>query len=342
VNWRRRAVVAAAAVAAACGPRAPEPPHVAERAAVAMGSELRLSAWTTDERTTVAAFNRVFAEFERLESLLSIWREGSDVQRLNAAAGERPVAVAADTREVLKAARRASDTTGGKFDITFGALADVWKFDHDQDDRVPAAEEIRARIPLVDYSAVQLDDQAGTAFVARRGMRIHLGGIGKGYAVDRGAAILRAAGVHDFLIQAGGDLYASGRRGDRAWRAAIADPRATGTTFAAMDLANETLSTSGDYERFFIRDGRRYHHILDPDLGEPARGCRSVTIVTSSALAADGLSTGVFILGPEAGMALIEHLEGVEGVIVTDRNQVLVSSGLKHRLVLQRPPTDAP
>jgi thiamine biosynthesis lipoprotein len=340
--WFRGASVIAAALAAACGAPPPEPPHLAERAAVSMGSELRLSAWTTDDRATVAAFNQVFAEFERLESLLSVWRPGSDVRRLNDAAGVRPVAVSPETREVLHAARRASESTAGKFDITFGGLADVWKFDHDQDNRVPTADEIRARLPLVDFTAVQVDDGAGTAFIARPGVRIHLGGIGKGYAVDRGAAILRAAGVRDFLIQAGGDLYASGRRGDRAWRAAIADPRATATSFAAMDLANETFSTSGDYERFFIKDGRRYHHILDPDLGEPARGCRSVTIVTSSAVAADGLSTAVFILGPEAGLALIERLEGVEGVIVSDRNEVLISSGLKNRLVLQRSPTDAP
>lgn len=325
-----------------CSAPPPEPPRLAERAAVSMGSELRISAWTTDERVTVAAFNQVFAEFERLESLLSIWREGSDVQRLNAAAGDRPIAVSADTRAVLHAARRASEWTGGKFDVTFGALADIWKFDHDQDNRVPEAAEIRVRLPLVDYTAVQVDEAAGTAFIARKGMRIHLGGIGKGYAIDRGAAILRGAGVRDFLIQAGGDLYASGRRGDRAWRAAIADPRATGTTFAAMDLATETFSTSGDYERFFLKDGRRYHHLLDPDLGEPARLCRSVTIVAASATDADGLSTGVFILGPEAGMALIERLDGVEGVIVSDRNEVLVSSGLKRRLVLQRQPTDAP
>jgi thiamine biosynthesis lipoprotein len=345
VNRGRRAharLVVIALAAAACGPPPPEPPHLAERAAVSMGSELRLSAWTTDERATIAAFTQVFAEFERLDSLFSVWRSGSDVQRLNAAAGDRPVAVSADTREVLRAARRVSDWTGGKFDITFGGLADIWKFDHDQDNRVPTAHEIRARLPLVDFTAVQVDETAATAFIARKGVRIHLGGIGKGYAVDRGAAILRAAGVHDFLIQAGGDLYASGRRGDRAWRAAIADPRATGTSFAAMDLTSETFSTSGDYERFFIKDGRRYHHILDPDLGEPARGSRSVTIVTSSALDADGLSTGIFILGPEAGMALIERLDGVEGVIVTDRNEVLVSSGLKSRLALVRMPTEAP
>ena len=174
-------------------------------------------------------------------------------------------------------------------------------------------------------------------------MRVHLGGIGKGFAVDKGAAILRAEGIDNFLIQAGGDLYAAGRRGDRAWRAGVRDPRGPAERiFAAMDLHDETFSTSGDYERFFLRDGRRYHHILDPDEGRPASGCRSVTIVAKTSVIADALSTGVFVLGPQAGMALIEKLPDVEGVIVTAGNAVLVSSGLTARLERLQPPTDAP
>ena len=145
------------------------------------------------------------------------------------------------------------------------------------------------------------------------------------------------------MIQFGGDMYVAGHRGDRPWRLGIRDPRGpVDRSFAALDLSDSTISTSGDYERFFIKNGRRYHHILDPDTGEPAGGCRSVTIVTDRAVMADGLSTGVFILGPEAGMALIERLPGIEGVIVSSKNEVLVSSGLKGRLIAIAPPTDAP
>lgn len=337
------ALIIAAAVSAGCG-RSDNPPPAAalvERARVAMGSELRLSAWTADEPSAVAAFNEVFGEFDRLESLMSVWREGSDVQRLNATAGARPVPVSPEVREVLTIARQVGDLTGGKFDITFGALADIWKFDQDQDNTVPTAAAIQARLPLVDYRAVEVDERGGTAFVARRGMRIHLGGIGKGYAVDRGAAILRRRGIRHFMIQAGGDLYVAGLHGDRPWRVAIRDPRGPADkVFAALDLSDGTFSTSGDYERFFIKDGRRYHHIIDPDAGEPAAGCRSVTIVTDKAVLADALSTGVFVLGPVAGMALIERLPQVEGVIVSASNEVLISSGLKGRLVLLAQPTD--
>jgi thiamine biosynthesis lipoprotein len=182
----------------------------------------------------------------------------------------------------------------------------------------------------------------GTAFISRPGVRVHLGGIGKGYALDVAIGLLRGEGFADFLIQAGGDMYASGTNNGTPWRLGIADPRGVHAPFAAVELRNETLSTSGDYERSFMKDGIRYHHLIDPDRGEPARGCRSVTIVADRATTADVLSTGVFIMGPEAGMSLIERLPNVEGVIVTASNEVLVSSGLKGRVEIKGPPTDAP
>lgn len=307
-----------------------------------MGSSLRITMWTTDEAAAVAAADAVSDEFNRLESLLSVWKDGSDVVRLNAAAGREPAAVSLETIEVLEAAHQASEWTGGKFDITFGALAEVWKFDHDQDNVVPDRAAIASRLARVDYRAVQVNREAKTAFIARPGVRVHLGGIGKGYAVDRAIEMLRAAGLQNFLIQAGGDMYASGLNHDTEWKLGIADPRGAHDAFAAVVLRNQTFSTSGDYERFFMKDGVRYHHLIDPDLGEPARGCRSVTIVADRAIAADVLSTGVFILGPAEGMALIERLPNVEGVIVTAKNEVLISSGLRNQVELRGQPTDAP
>jgi len=324
----------------ACRSGAGRPRHPVTEERLAMGSRLRVTVWTADEPAARAAVARVFAEFERLDALLSVWRAGSDVLRLNAAAGREAVAVHEDTRRVLDAARQVSDWTGGAFDVTFGALADAWRFDHDQDDRVPTAAEIAARLPLVDYRQVRVDAGPGTAFIARPGMRVHLGGIGKGYAVDRAVALLRAAGFGDFLVQSGGDLYVGGRNGEAPWRLGIQDPRGPAeTVFASLEVTDATFSTSGDYERFFEQDGVRYHHLIDPAVGQPARGCRSVTIVARQATVADGLSTGVFILGPERGMALVERLPDVEAVIVTADNRVLVSSGLRGRLTVERPPT---
>jgi thiamine biosynthesis lipoprotein len=330
-----------ALAAAACADPSPAPVFV-ERTFAAMGSQLRVGLWTTDAGKAAAAADRVHDEFDRLERLLSVWKDGSDVVRLNRAAGAQPAAVSRETLEVLEAAREASEWTGGKFDITFGALADIWKFDHDQDNTVPDRAAIESRLPLVDYSAVLSDRQAGTAFIVHRGMRVHLGGIGKGYAIDRAIGMLRRQGFTDFMIQAGGDLYVAGANGGQPWSLGIADPRRPDRVFARVRLTNATFSTSGDYERSFMKDGVRYHHLLDPDRGEPARGCRSVTIVADRGILADVLSTGVFIMGPEDGMALIEKLPGVEGVIVSAKNEVLVSSGLRGRVDVAAPPTDAP
>jgi thiamine biosynthesis lipoprotein len=317
--------------------------HLVERAGVAMGSELRLTAWAADEAAAQSSFDAVFKEFDRLDALMSVWRAGSDVLRINAAAGDAAVPVSADVREALRIARQISEWTGGKFDVTFGALADVWKFDHDQDNTVPDADAIRRRLPLIDYRQIEIDEGAGTVRVKRRGMRVHLGGIGKGYAVEHAMNIMRRAGLRDFLIQAGGDLYAAGLKDGKPWRLGIDDPRGPGgRSFATVDLSDGTFSTSGDYARSFMKDGIRYHHLLDPATGQPARGCRSVTIIADSPLLADGLSTSVFILGPVDGMALIERLPDVEGVIVTAKNEVLVSSGLKDKFRQVAPPTDAP
>ena len=328
--------------AAGCAGDRAAPMQRIERDYMAMGSQLRVTLWGTDEATAVAAADRVSAEFDRLEALLSVWKDGSDVVRINAAAGLHPVPVHEDTFAVIERAREAGALTGGKFDITFGALADIWKFDHDQDNLVPSRDAIARRVPLVDYTAVHADQQARTVFVTRPGVRIHLGGIGKGYALDRAIELLRRDGFENFLLQAGGDMYAAGTNNGEPWKLGIADPRGSHDAFAALALRDRTFSTSGDYERFFMKDGVRYHHLIDPDRGEPARGCRSVTIVADRAVVADVLSTGVFIMGPAEGMALIERLPEVEGVIVTATNEVLISSGLRDRVELRGRPTDAP
>lgn len=346
---RARVIVllAAGATAAACVPRGDDTPvpegALVERSHATMGASVRLTAWTADEAAAVGAFDAVFAEFDRLDALLSVWKRGSDIVRLNEAAGRAPVPVSEETRRVLRTAAQVGGWTRGKFDVTFAALADVWRFDHDQDNAVPTAGAIARRLPLIDSSALVVDERAGTALLSRPGMRAHLGGIGKGYAVDRAAAILRSRRLTDFLIESGGDMYVAGRRGDRPWRVGIRDPRGPAErSFAAIDLTAAAISTSGDYERFFMTDGQRFHHIIDPDTGQPARLNRSVTIFATESILADALATGVFLLPPDEGMALIERLDGVEGVLVTARNEVRVSSGIKERLVRLAAPTDAP
>ena len=318
--------------------------RIVEQTFTSMGSELKLKAWTADEATAVAAFEEVANEFDRLEGLMSTWREHSEIQELNRAAGKHPVRVGTELRSLFTTANQVSQWTDGKFDVTFGVMSGLWKFDYqNKDDTIPDPAEVARRRKLINYRDLIVNESAGTAFLRRDGMIASLGGIGKGYAVDRAREILLKHGFHDFIIQFGGDMYVAGHEADRAWRVGIQDPRGPkNRIFASMELSDSTFSTSGDYERFFMHEGRRYHHIIDPAIGEPARASRSVTIVSARAILADALAKGVFILGGRKGMELIERVPGVEGVIVTDRNEVLVSPGLRSRLMMLATPTDAP
>ncbi len=326
-------------------------PALVRRSYRAMGTDISVSVpvrpgaaeRAADEARALKAMQSAFVEFSRLEALMSTWRPSSDVSRINSAAGRRPVRVSPEVIELLAEAGRWSARTGGKFDVTFGALSGLWRFDHDQDDRIPDPAAVAGRVALVDHSALVVDAEAGTAFLQRAGMKVHVGGLGKGYAVDRAVAILKDHGLESFMVQAGGDLYVAGARTDRPWRIGIRDPRGPeGQYFAAAEVKDATFSTSGDYERFFIQDGVRHHHILDPDTGMPARGARSVTILAPSALIGDALSTSVFLLGVEAGLALVEATEGAGAVIVGPDNAVHVSRRLEGKVRILRPPTDGP
>jgi FAD:protein FMN transferase len=308
-----------------------------------MGTSVTLVIRGLDDARAGAAAAAAFAEFRRIDALMSDWREDSDISRVNAAAGGEAVAVDREVLALVGRALQAGRRTKGAFDITVGAFRGLWRFDEDFEEATPTDDEIAARAALVDYRRIELDATAGTLRLADEGMRITLGGIAKGYAVDRAVAILHERGVRDFILQAGGDLYVSGTRGERRWRVGIRDPRGPRhASFAVLDLEDATFSTSGDYERGFVKDGVRYHHILDPATGHPARSSRSVTVLARDALTADIWSTALFVMGPERGLAVVESRADLEAVFVGPDNQVHTSTGLKDRLRVLHPPTDAP
>lgn len=346
---RARAWVAAAVACAIAGlsptalagaGRAPD--HDIRRSRQVMGTIVTVTIWGDDDEAAARAIARVFDEFDRIEALMTSWNDTSVVARINATAGTRQWAtVDPETFAVLRRALDISKLTHGAFDVTVGAFWDLWKFGTNQDGSIPTDEQIAQRVRLIGYRGVKLRPATRQVRLARRGMRITLGGIAKGYAVDRAVALLRAAGFDNFLVQAGGDLYVAGRKGDRNWMVGIRDPRGgRGEPFAIAPIEDRTFSTSGDYERGFVKDGVRYHHILDPRTGRPARRCRSVTVMAADAITADGLSTALFVMGPERGMKLVERLDGVEAVFVGADNRVSVSSGLRDRLRILKPPTD--
>ena len=202
--------------------------------------------------------------------------------------------------------------------------------------RIPEAGELARLKAIVDPARIRLDERARTVFLPTPGMRVDVGGIGKGFAADRAAAVMQAAGATAGVVALSGDIKTFGHMPrDTRFRFGIRHPRKEGAILATLELENEAISTAGDYERYFERDGVRYHHILDPATLEPARQCQSVTVIAAEGVMADGLDTGLFVMGPERGMALVERLPGVEAVFVDRQGKVLVSSGLKNRLRLE-------
>lgn len=287
------------------------------------------------------ACRKVFEELARLESLFSEWKPETDLGRVNAAAGTAPVAVSPEVIAVLSRALEVSRLTNGAFDPTFAALWGLWTFGNDGVTRRPDPAEVERRRVLIDWRKIAVDPDAQTVFLPERGMKLGLGGIAKGYAADRAVAILRAEGFRDFSLKAGGELFVSGMRGDRAWRVGIRDPRGT-DSFATIELTDAAFDTAGDYERFFFDEGIRWHHIVDPATGYPARRSRSATVLAKDALTADALDTALFVMGPHAGIALAEQLPDVEAAIVGSDGRLYVTSGLVERLDVRHPPTDAP
>lgn len=237
------------------------------------------------------------------------------------------MAVDEETDMLVEAALSLAEMTGGRFDPTIGALRRAWDF---QSGRVPAAEEISALLPLVDASAVSRRDR--TVFLRVEGMEIDLGGVGKEYAVDRVAELLRREGIRSAIVNFAGDVRIVGARGDgRPWSVGVLDPRDPGRCrFALRPIAGAGIATSGDYERCFLRDGVRYHHILDATTGWPVRGVASVTVLASSAFRAGRFATAAFLLGPEAGLALLEGQNGLEGALITEEGSILATAGMEH------------
>jgi thiamine biosynthesis lipoprotein len=288
-----------------------------------------------DSATAERAADAAFAEIHRLENRLSTWIPSSDLSRVNAAAGVEPVVVGPEAFELVRRSLAIAELTGGAFSVTVGPAVQLWNVTEGGD--VPTPEALDALRPLLDPGQVRLDAAHLTIFLTRHGMRLDVGGIGKGYAADRAAEVMRKAGGRAGVVALSGDIKTFGRQDGGPFRVGIQHPRRAGALLGTVELENEAISTAGDYERYFERDGVRYHHILDPGTLQPARACQSVTIIAEEGVMADGLDTGIFVMGPERGMALIERLPDVEGIIVAADGTVRVSSGLRNRFKPEPP-----
>lgn len=304
---------------------------VTTRSRESMATYVTISVAAPESPAVIAAIDAGLDEVDRLNSVLSEWRDGTDISKVNAAAGKTPVAVGPDAYATVAEGLEIGKASEGAFDITVGALWGAWDFKW-ENPKIPTAAELAPRLALIDYRRVQLDPNAHTVFLDRPGMKLAVGGIAKGYAVDQVSKLLKAKGYPHHLVVVGGEVYASGTRGSRKWHVGIRDPRGT-ASYGYVELQDEALSTSGNYERFFVRGGVRYHHILVPSTGQPARGLASVTVLARRSTEADGLSTAIFVLGKERGLALAQR-RGVEILMFDEVDFSTTSSpGFGKRLV---------
>ncbi|HHY37571.1 MAG TPA: FAD:protein FMN transferase [Clostridia bacterium] len=275
------------------------------------------------------ALSEAFDVMRRVDALMNRYSEDSDIGLLNLHAGREPVRLSDDTMECLEEAIRYAKISDGAFDPTLGPLIDLWGIGK-RADFIPSREEIERALKLRGIDKIVLDPKTETGFLKVEGMKVDLGGIAKGFAVDRAALALKRRGIRSAIIDAGGNVYVIGKKPDGSeWRVGIRHPRKSDRMIAVVEVSDTAVVTSGDYQRYFEKNGVRYHHIFDPATGEPARKLISCTIICPSSTRADALSTAVFVLGPDLGMDLVERLPDVEAVLVTPRGEVLVSSGLK-------------
>jgi thiamine biosynthesis lipoprotein len=290
-----------------------------------MGTRVSVELWADDDARGRELVAEVISEYRRVDDAMSTYKPDSEISRVNAHAAEGPMVISDDLFDLVERSLELSVASGGAFDITYDSVGYLYDFRARQR---PTDEEIEQRLGAVDYRHVVLDKERRTIFFKTAGVRINLGGIAKGWVVERGAAMLRARGVEHALLNAGGDTRVLGDRRGQPWVVGIRHPRIADQVVTRLPLIDEAISTSGDYERYFEEDGRRYHHILNPATGRPTEGVLTVTVIGPDGTLTDGLDTAIFVLGVEKGLELIEAYPAYETIIVDASGKISYSKGL--------------
>jgi FAD:protein FMN transferase len=296
-----------------------------QRDAPIMGTRCTVEVWSPDRAAGEAAIDAVFEEFRRIDRLMSTYKPDSEISAVNDRAARAPVRVSQEFFDLIAQSVEYSKLTRGAFDITYASVGYLYDY---RAQVHPDAARIAAALPGINWRHIELLPKQLAIRFRRPGVRIDLGGIAKGYAVDRGIAVLRARGIDRAMVNAGGDTRIIGDRFGRPWMIGIRNPDDGGKVALRLPLEDVAISTSGDYERYFEEDGVRYHHILDPQTGKSASKVRSVTIITDTATRSDALTKSVFIMGAEAGIAFINTLPDVDAIAIDPTGKVHYSRGL--------------
>lgn len=290
-----------------------------------MGTRMVVEVWADNATQGNQYIDMVLDEMRRLDEAMSTYKATSEVSKVNAEAAQHPVKITRELFDLLTKSLEFSRITEGAFDITYASVGYMYNFPKHEK---PNEQQIKSALPAVNYRHVVLDAKQQTVRFTQSGVRIDLGGIAKGYAVDRGIALLQAKGVTHALVTAGGDSRVIGDRFGKPWIIGIRHPDDANKVIAQIPLADTAFSTSGDYERYFDENGQRYHHIIDPKTGHSASKVRSATVIAPTATQTDGLSKTAFVLGPDEAMRIYNKLKDVDAILVAPDGRVLYSNGL--------------
>lgn len=314
------------ALSVSCGK---DRPAVYKKTKPLMDTLVTITVVTNSARDADKAIESALSVIENFGNKINFFSDKSELSSINRNAGIKAVRVSPDTLGVIERAVFISEKSGGAFDPTIGPEIKLWDF-HKK--IRPTDAEIRKNLPLVNYRDIIVDHDKSTVLLRKKGMVMDLGGIAKGYAADLALADLKRTGIVAGIVAAAGDIRAFGIKPDgKPWSIGIRNPRQKSDAdelIARARLTNKAVSTSGDYERYFMEDGRRYHHLLDPKTGYPAGLCRSVTVISNSGIFADGFSTAVFVSGPDKGMQLAEEA-GVDAIIIDRDGNIRKTPGIK-------------
>ncbi len=292
-----------------------------------MGTRITVELWSEDKAKADQAIDAVLAEMNHIDESMSTYKPTSEVSQVNAKAADGPMHISKELFDLLVTARQYSEITDGAFDITYASVGYMYDFPRHVR---PNEAQIAKALPAVDYRHVILDPKSQTVRFSRKGVRIDLGGIAKGYSVDRGIDVVKSFGFTRAYVAAGGDSRIIGDRFGKPWMVGIRDPRKeAGALITRIPLVDSAISTSGDYERFFEEDGVRYHHIIDPKTGHSASKVRSATVIGPLAVRTDGLSKTAFVLGPDKAMEIYNRLDDIDAIIVKLDGTVIYSKGLE-------------
>lgn len=294
-----------------------------------MGNHFEFSVVSENELWANACIDRAITEVQRIEQLLTTFRDSSQTNQINAMAGIEPVRVDAEVFNLIERAQKISELTQGAFDITYGSIDKrLWNFDKTMTE-LPAAETAKASVRLINFRNVVLDRENSTVFLKHAGMRIGFGGIGKGYAADCAKKVMRAEGVESGIVNAAGDLTVWGNQpSGKPWTIGIADPDSRDLPFGSVLLTDTSVATSGNYEKYVMIGGKKYSHTIDPKTGLPVHGIKSVTIITQIAELADAMATPVMVMGIKAGLNLINQMQSIACIIVDENDHIHTSKNI--------------